>query len=40
MVLKGALIENDRIIGANSVVTGQHEKNTIAAGSPAKTIKI
>ncbi|WP_417616733.1 acyltransferase [Oceanisphaera sp.] len=39
MILKGVSIGSDCVIGANSVVTGQHDKNTIAAGNPAKTIK-
>lgn len=39
MVLKGSNISHDCIIGANSVVTGSHKSNTIAAGNPAKTIK-
>lgn len=39
MVLKGAEIEQECVIGANSVVTGKHQRNTIAAGIPARKIK-
>ena len=39
-ILKGAIIPDNCVIGACSVVTGDHfEKSTIIAGTPAKSIK-
>lgn len=37
-ILKGADIEDNVIIGANSLVTGKCVKNSVYAGSPAKRI--
>jgi acetyltransferase-like isoleucine patch superfamily enzyme len=39
MVLKGAKIGNNTIIGANSVVTGDIPANVVAAGNPCKVIR-
>ncbi len=38
-ILKGAIINDHAIIGANSVVNSEIPENAIAVGSPAKTIK-
>lgn len=39
-ILKGSIIENDAIIGTQSVVSGLHvPTNCIAAGNPAKIVK-
>lgn len=39
MVLKGAKIGDNVLIGANSVVTGEIPANVIAAGNPCKVIR-
>ncbi len=39
-ILYGLTVEEGSIIGANSVVTKNVEKNTIVAGAPAKVIKM
>ena len=39
MVLKGARIGENTIIGAGSVVTGEIPANVIAAGNPCKVIR-
>jgi acetyltransferase-like isoleucine patch superfamily enzyme len=39
MVLKGARIGDNSIIGANSVVTGEIPANVVAAGNPCKVIR-
>jgi acetyltransferase-like isoleucine patch superfamily enzyme len=39
MVLKGAKIGDNTIIGANSVVTGEIPANVVAAGNPCKVIR-
>jgi acetyltransferase-like isoleucine patch superfamily enzyme len=39
MVLKGAKIGDNTIIGANSVVTGEIPPNVVAAGNPCKVIR-
>lgn len=39
-ILKGSIIENDAIIGTQSVISGLHvPANSIAAGNPAKIVK-
>lgn len=39
-ILKGTIIENDAIIGANSIIPGKHiASGCIAVGNPAKVIK-
>lgn len=39
-ILKGSVIENDSIIGTQSVVTGKHiPEGSIAAGNPVKILK-
>ena len=38
-VLKGALIENDVVIGFRSVVTSHLPANSVAVGTPAKVVK-
>lgn len=39
-ILKGSIIENDSIVGANSVVSGKHiPSGSVAVGNPAKVIK-
>jgi acetyltransferase-like isoleucine patch superfamily enzyme len=39
MVLKGAKIGDNAMIGANSVVTGEIPANVVAAGNPCKVIR-
>jgi len=39
-ILPGVTIGSNSIIGANSVVTGSIDANTVAAGNPAKLIKL
>jgi acetyltransferase-like isoleucine patch superfamily enzyme len=39
MVLKGAKIGDNSVIGANSVVTGEIPANVVAAGNPCKVIR-
>ncbi|MBR6364338.1 MAG: acyltransferase [Alphaproteobacteria bacterium] len=40
LILKGAEIPNDTVIGARSIVTKKfQETNTILAGTPAKVVK-
>lgn len=39
-VLKGSVIKNGAVIGAQSVVKGEIEENAIAVGIPAKVKKI
>jgi len=39
VILPGTIIESDVVIGANSVVKGLYEKNSINAGSVAKFIR-
>lgn len=39
-VLKGSIIEDGVIVGAQSLVKGKLEKNTICVGIPAKPIKM
>lgn len=38
-VLKGAKISSDTVVGAESVVSGEHPANVILAGSPAKIVR-
>jgi acetyltransferase-like isoleucine patch superfamily enzyme len=40
IVLDGARIGRDAVIGAGSVVTGEIPNGAIAAGSPAKVLKL
>lgn len=40
MVLKGAKIGDNTVIGANSVVTGEIPANVVAAGNPCKVIRV
>jgi maltose O-acetyltransferase len=39
IILPGAVIGENAVIGAGSVVHGNVEKNSVVAGNPAKTIK-
>jgi maltose O-acetyltransferase len=39
MVLKGARIGDNTVIGANSVVIGEIPANVVAAGNPCKIIR-
>ena len=39
MVLKGAKIGDNTVIGANSLVTGEIPANVVAAGNPCKVIR-
>ncbi len=39
LILKGAKIGNNCVVGAGSVVTGTFEDNCIIAGNPAKVVK-
>lgn len=39
LILKGANISNDSVVGAGSIVTGSFESNAIIAGNPAKVVK-
>lgn len=38
-ILKGAMIRDHAVIGANSIVNSEISENVIAAGNPAKVIK-
>lgn len=38
LILKGARLGNDTVVGARSLVNGQYACNTVLAGSPAKVI--
>lgn len=40
MILKGSIIPDNCVIGANTIITGkEYKENTIIAGNPAKSIK-
>ncbi|MEH7097781.1 acyltransferase [Neobacillus vireti] len=40
LILKGTKIGNNSVIGAGSVVTGEIPENCIAAGNPAKVLRV
>jgi acetyltransferase-like isoleucine patch superfamily enzyme len=40
VILKGSIIGNNVVIGANSLVSGQIPDNCIAVGSPARVVKM
>lgn len=39
LILKGAQISNDTVVGAGAVVSGRHPSNVVICGNPAKVIK-
>ncbi|AUZ60627.1 hexapeptide repeat family transferase [Pseudomonas sp. XWY-1] len=39
LILKGAQISNDTVVGAGAVVSGRHPSNVVIGGNPAKIIK-